>query len=417
MFRRALALAVGTLALAACGVSPAPGPYPDGFVRQGRAPTPSAVAPPGRGVTLLAPLSGPNAERGRALANAAQLALATSGSPPLDVRDTGGTAQGAAQAARTALAAGAGLIIGPLTAAETAAVAPMARAAGVAVLAFTSDPAQAQPGVWTLGITPAQQVRRLVGAATAQGKTRFAAVLPDSEFGRALAAALSETTAAASLDAPRIHFHSGSTQSINTTMRDVSAYESRRGPVDAQIRAARAARTGEGRRQAELIGRSRIPPPPMDALLLADTGERLGTIASLLPYYDLDPPAVRVLGPALWAASATRSDADLRGAWFAAPDPNARAAFDAQYQAQYGAPAPGLADFAYDAASIARVLAGEGGYSAAALTRREGFSGVNGVLALQPDGAVRRGLALFELRRGGPEVVEPAPDAVGSPGS
>ena len=421
MFRRTLALAAGTLALAACGVSSGPSFVPGGTARLGPSvrsvPVPSTVAPPGRAVTLLAPLSGPNAERGRALANAAQLALAAPGSPPLDVRDTGGTAAGAARAAQAALAAGAGMIIGPLTAAETAAVAPVARAAGVAVLAFTSDPAQAQPGVWTLGITPAQQVRRLVAAAAAQGKTRFAAVLPDGEFGRALATALTEATASAGFASPGIHFHDGSIGSINATMREVSAYSSRRGPVDAQIRAARAARTAEGRRQAEQIGRSQIPPPPMDALLLADTGERLGTIASLLPYYDLDPPAVRVLGPALWGAAGTRGDADLRGAWFAAPDPNARAGFDAQYQAQFGAPAPGLADFAYDAAAIARVLAGESGYSAAALTRPEGFAGVNGVLALQADGSVRRGLALFELRRGGPEAIEPAPDAVGTPGT
>ncbi len=85
-------------------------------------------------------------------------------------------------------------------------------------------------------------------------------------------------------------------------------------------------------------------------------------------------------------------------------------------RAQYGTPAPGLSDFAFDAASIARVLAGEGGYSSALLTRPEGFAGVNGVLALQPGGVVRRGLALFEVRRGGPVVIEPAPETAGTPG-
>jgi len=416
MFRRAFTLALGTLALAACAVSPPPAPLRGGPVAR-TAPLPSTLSPPGRGVALLAPLSGPNAERGRALAQAAQLALSPPGSPRLDVRDTGGTAQGAAQAAQAALAAGAGLIIGPLTAAETAAVAPVARASGVGVLAFTSDPAQAQPGVWTLGIMPAQQVRRMVAAATAQGKTRFAAVLPESEFGRAMAAALADAAASGGLGQPDVHFHDGTTSSINTTMRNVAAYGSRRGPVDAQIRAARAGRTAEGRRRAEELGRTPIPAAPMDALLLADTGERLGTIASLLPFYDLDPPAVRVLGPAIWAAPASRADAELRGAWFAAPDPATRAGFDAQYQAQFGSPAPGLADFAFDAAAIARVLAAEGGYSAAALTRPEGFAGVNGVFALQPDGQVRRGLALFEIRRGRAEMVEPATDAVGTPGT
>jgi ABC-type branched-subunit amino acid transport system substrate-binding protein len=378
---------------------------------------PSTVAPPGRVVALLAPLSGANAERGRALVQAAQLALSVPGSPPLDVRDTGSTPQGAAQAAQAALAGGAAMIIGPLTAGETAAVAPLARQAGVAVLAFTSDPAQAQPGVWVLGLTPAQQVRRLVAAATAQGKSRFAAVLPEGEFGRAMALALEEATASGGLARPDIRFHDGGTASINATMRDVSGYASRRGPVDAQIRAARAARTAEGRRRAEEIGRTQIPPAPMDALLLADTGERLATIASLLPFYDLDPQAVRVLGPAIWSAPSVRADAGLRGAWFAAPDPTARAGFDAQYQAQFGTPAPGLADFAFDAASIARVLAAEGGYSAAALTRPDGFAGTAGVFALVPDGSVRRGLALFEIRRGGAELIEPGPETIGAPGS
>jgi hypothetical protein len=378
---------------------------------------PSTAVPAGRSVALLAPLSGPNAERGRALANAAQLALSAPGSPKLDVRDTGGTAQGAAQAAQAAIAAGAGIIIGPLTAGETSGVAAPAREAGVPVLAFTSDPAQAQPGVWTLGITPAQQVRRMVGAAQAQGKTRFAAVLPDNEFGRAMATALQQAASAAGVGTPDIHFHTGATGSINQTMREVAQYSSRRGPVDAQIRAARADRTAEGRRKAEQLARSAIPEAPIDALLLADTGERLATIASLLPYYDLDPPAVRVLGPAIWAATVARGEANLSGAWFAAPDPAARAGFDAAYQAQFGGPAPGLADFAYDAASVARVLAGEGGYSVAGLVRPEGFAGVNGVFALQTDGTVRRGLAIFEVRRGGPEVVEPAPEALGAPGT
>ena len=62
------------------------------------------------------------------------------------------------------------------------------------------------------------------------------------------------------------------------------------------------------------------------------------------------------------------------------------------------------------------MLAQEGGYSVAALCRPEGFAGVDGVLALQPDGQVRRGLALFELGRGGPTMIEPAPDSISAPG-
>ena len=142
--------------------------------------------PAGQRVAILLPLSGPRADIGQAMLHAAQLALDGPGAPPLDVKDTGGTPDGAAAAAQAAIAEGAGLILGPLTSPETAAVAPVARAANVAVLAFTNDPSQAQPGVWTLGITPGQQVRRLVAAAQAQGKSQFAALLPDTDFGHAM---------------------------------------------------------------------------------------------------------------------------------------------------------------------------------------------------------------------------------------
>ena len=45
----------------------------------------STAVPAGRGVALLAPLSGPNAERGQALVSAAQVALAVPDSPKLEV--------------------------------------------------------------------------------------------------------------------------------------------------------------------------------------------------------------------------------------------------------------------------------------------------------------------------------------------
>jgi hypothetical protein len=377
----------------------------------------STAVPAGRGVAILAPLSGPNAERGQALVRAAQVALAVPDSPKLDVHDTGGTAEGAAAAAQAAIAAGAGIIIGPLTAAETSGAAGPAHAAGVPVLAFTNDPAQAKPGVWTLGITPLQQVRRLVGAMTAQGKTRFAAALPANEFGQAMSAALQRTVTEAGLPAPDIHMYPPGTGALNGAIRAVSGYADRRGPLDAQIRAARAQHDADGRRKAAELARAPIPPAPFDALLLADTGEALATIAALLPYYDVDQPAVRVLGPALWASPAARGGAGLSGALYAAPDPATRSDFDQRYAAaNNGNSAPGLADFAYDAAAIARVLSTDGGYSVASLCRPEGFTGVDGLLVLQPDGTVRRGLALFEIQRGGPVMTEPAPTSLSAPG-
>jgi hypothetical protein len=284
------------------------------------------------------------------------------------------------------------------------------------MLAFTSDEAQAKPGVWVMGLTPSQQVRRLVLAAASQGKSHFAALLPNNDYGRVMGDAL-RATAATSTPAPDVRsIDDTNIQAANAIVRDISGYATRRGPLDVKLKEAMNKRTAEGRKEAAELRRSDIPPPPFDALLLASTGEGLDVVTSLLPYYDLDAPAVRIMGPALWANPAARGTGNLNGAWYAAPDPAARSDFDQRYTAKYSTPAPGLADLAYDAAAIARVLAASGGFSVNSLTRPEGYAGVDGLLGLLPDGHVRRGLALFEIQRGGPQMIEPGPDTLAAPG-
>ena len=410
----AYGLLIGSLALAGCSSEPPPPPV-FAAPRPAAAPLPQPKPVLGNRVALLAPLTGPNAERAQALVQAAQLALDAPGAPPLDVIDTHGTPEGAAAAASRAIAAGAGLIIGPLTAPETQAAAGPAMRAGVGMLAFTSDDAQSHPGVWVLGLTPAQQVRRLALAVIAQGKTKFAALLPNSSYGQVMGDALRHALPPeATADIRGID--DGNVQSAAATVKDISDYEHRRGPIDEKLRAAINKHNAEGRKEAAELRRSEIPPAPMDALLLASIGDQLDVVTSLLPYYDIDAPAVRILGPALWANPLARGTGDLVGAWYAAPDPAARVSFDAAYTAKYTTQAPGLADLAYDAAAIARVLAANGGFSATSLTRPEGFAGVDGVLGLMPDGHVRRGLAVFEIQRGGVQIVDPAPDNLGAPG-
>lgn len=400
---RAFLFLAATAGLGACVADPGGSGYP-GYGRTpplvgGGQPGPldPRLAPTGRRVAILVPLTGQNAELGQAMLRAAQLAMDQPGAPPLDARDTGGTPEGAVNAARTALEGGAGIILGPLTSPETAAVAPVAKAAGVPVLAFTSDAAQAQPGIWTLGITPAQQVRRLVLAVQSEGKTRLAAVVPQNPFGDALADGMVVAAATAGMGEPRILRYPGGANGLNAALRDVSGSNGRRGDTDE-------------------VTRRDAPAAGVDALLLGAAGDQLGQAAPLLASYGIGPSQVRILGPAIWAREAPRLRA-LAGAWYAAPDPAQRGPFERQYAAKHYGPPRELASLAFDAASIARVTADRTGFPVGSLMRPDGFAGADGVFALQPDGGVRRGLAIFEIDTGGSHVVQPAPQTLSAPGT
>jgi ABC-type branched-subunit amino acid transport system substrate-binding protein len=323
---------------------------------------------------------------GRPMLFAAQLALSVPGSPALDIRDTGGTPEGAAQAAREAIDGGARLILGPLTSADTAQVAPIALRAGVPVLAFTNDQGQAQAGVWTLGITPGQQVRRLLGAAREAAHGPVAALLPDNDFGRAMGDELTRIAAAEGQQAPFVRMIGTGKDDIVAAVNELAGTA---GP-DQQL--------------------------PYGAILLGTTGNDLRVFARAFADAKIDRAKVQILGPALWVDPASDSSV-LVGAWFAMPDPDARRDLIRDYTARYREPPPPRADLASDAASIARVLAAQGKMNAAGLTQPAGFAGVDGWLALRPDGQVRRGLAVFRVDRGRATKIGDAPAGPSPPGS
>jgi len=326
-------------------------------------------------VGLLLPLTGGNAPLGQAMLNAAQLALFDQGDRRIELlpRDTRGTPSGAAQAAQAALSDGAVALAGPLTLAETAQAVGVVRGRAP-VFAFTSDETQAGTGVWVLGITPSQQVRRIIGAAAETGARRFALLAPDDAFGQRLAVAL--RLAAQNLGAPPPLIL------LSSNRDDMSGM--------AQQLAAN----------------------PPDAVLIGYGGpgarSAANAIAAAFP-----ARAPRLLGTILWMTDATLGqEPALAGAWFPGPDPVGRARFDRQYDNAFNERAPRLAGTAYDAVALAARAARDGAPPTGAA-----FMGADGPIRLLEAGGLSRGLAVFALRPGGePEMVQPAP-LPGGPGS
>ncbi|MBW8269377.1 penicillin-binding protein activator [Caldovatus aquaticus] len=328
-------------------------------------------------VALLLPLSGGNAQLGRAMLNAAQLALFEQADRSVEFvpYDTGGSPAGAAGAARAAVAGGARVLVGPLTASETSAAAGTARAAGVPMLALTNDAAQAGPGVWTLGITPQQQVRRVMEAAAGGGARRIGVLAPENEFGRRLAQSARAAAAELALPPP------------------VAVMHAPRGDLAVAARQLHDAAGGA-----------------LDAVLVGDSGERARQAAAAIAGAGFAAPP-RLLGHALWLGDETLArDPALAGAMFAAPDPAARAGFVARYQAAFDEAPSRLASVAYDAAGIAaRAVAGGRGGGAPMLGSGELFLGADGPIRLLPGGQTARGLAVFTFDgSGAPRLVEPA---------
>ena len=365
-------------------------------------------------VGLLLPLSGRYAEEGETLLRAAQLALFDTADEHFVLlpRDTEGTAAGADEAARRLIADGVDLILGPLFAEGVNAVATHAQTHGVTVVAFSTDRAAASEGVYLLGHTPRTQIRRVFAHAAGMGYRRIALLAPDTRYGTAVADEASAAAALTGLSLARARTYAPDASDAADVVRDLAEYDRRAQALQDERRALAQQDSAAARsRLKRLATLDTLGELPFDALLLADGGARLRQVAPLLPYYDIDPAKVRVLGTGLWEDPATLGEPALAGGWFAGPDPAVRRDFEARYRRVFGEPPGAIATLAYDATALAAALARAGAsFDTQAIGNRGGFLGADGLFRFDEEGIAERGLAVFEVAGGGKTVVvSPAP--------
>ncbi len=342
-------------------------------------------------VALLLPLTGNvNAQPvAKAMKQAGELALFDFDKPNVQLipKDTHGTPEGARQAAQEAVKEGAELVVGPLFANEVSAVAPIAQAAHIPVIAFSSDRNVAGNGVYLLSFVAGADVPRMISYAVSKGKTRFAALFPQNEYGRLVEQAFQRA----------VQENHGQVVMTKTFPADANGMLP---PV----------------KEMSVLAKKDTP-LQIDAIFLPAGGDTLPSLAPLFPYYEMDIKTVKLMGLSGWDYTGVGKEPALLGGWFAAPDPKGWQDFTRRYVETYGDAPPRLASLSYDAVSLAISLSNnppERRFVAAELTRASGFQGVDGLFRLRPDGTSERGFAIMEVQKYGNQLIEPAPASFGT---
>jgi ABC-type branched-subunit amino acid transport system substrate-binding protein len=340
-------------------------------------------------IGLLVPLSGRNAELGKALRDAAAVSLfdkyarlsvrAQTVRVELLPKDTGDTTEQATIAMNQALEEGAQFIIGPLFADAAAASAPQARAKNINVLSFSNTRTQASPGTYMFGFSPAEQTERIVSYALANGKTKIAVLAPNSPLGETV------------LTAAR-----GVAMKFGVKLTAEAKYMLQGAGMDTALNT------------LVMPGKT----PAFDAILIPEGGAALDTILRGLSARGVKPSTVQFLGTGLWDDADLLRRVNLDTAWFASSSPILTGQFETRFRTTYGYAPPRIASLAYDAVALAVTLATSSRpFDVVTLTSPAGFSGpANGIFRLRADGTTQRGLAVMQVQGGGLKIISPAPN-------
>ena len=154
-------------------------------------------------------------------------------------------------------------------------------------------------------------------------------------------------------------------------------------------------------------------PFPYDAILIAEGGVRLKSVAQILPHFDITQRDVRFLGTGLWDDPEIVEQMPLHGGWFAATPLKERKLFEERFEKIYGGKPHRLASIAYDAIRILAEIAGAPREEMALhLSRQEGFRGVDGLIRLRERALAERSFSVLEVRKHETIMLQKAPKAL-----
>ncbi|MDO5606146.1 MAG: penicillin-binding protein activator [Paracoccus sp. (in: a-proteobacteria)] len=324
---------------------------------------------------------------GRSLANSARMAAADARGAQIDLRvyTTTPAEASAVAAAERAAAEGAQIILGPLFADASNAVGHAMRARNLNVLSFSNNAEIAGGNVYVLGNTFQNVADRLVSYGTRQGLRRFLMVYENDAAGQIGAGAIESAIARNGATLSGKRQHALSQDSIDAIIPAVSQ-AAKSGQIDAIFMTAN--------QQAVL-------PYLSNRLHAAGVTSREAQMMGLTRW---DIPAARLQLPG------------VQGAWFALPDTSMQAQFVSRYRGAYGEAPHELGSLGYDGVAAIAALVGAGNRNAVnrtGLTRAAGFTGINGVFRLRPDGTNQRGMAIATISNGQVVIIDPAPRSFG----
>ena len=339
---------------------------------------PAAVAEPSDGmhrVALLLPVTGPDAEVGQSIANAAALALTDTKVTNIRMV-TYDTGLGVAAATQRAIADGNKVILGPLRSDNVIEVAEIARPSGLPIISFSNDVGVAGQNVFLLGHLPNQSIERVVLYAKSQGMNRFAAVVSSNVYGQRAQSNITTAVRAAGGILVGIQESNGTAASADAAAR-------------------RLAQMGT-----------------IDAILVADSGRAAMAIVPALRRSGLR--TAKILGTDLWNIDGTLAGSSpMYGAWFASVSDTLYTQYATKYRARFGKAPLRLSSLGYDSvllvARVARDWRPGTRFPIGQLADPQGFIGVDGAFRFNPNGMTDRMLEVQEIQAGKFVTVSAAP--------
>lgn len=318
----------------------------------------------GPDVLLLLPLTGAYAHIGQSLLKAAQMALFREGDERLNVAivDTKGAFDTTVEALKKQPVPK--VIVGPVFSSALDAASLWASQHKIPVISFSNNAGKATPGVFIMGIAPAEEIQQMVKFVTKRKMERFVAILPKGDYGAVVKDAITESIKAYGGSLVDVYYYGPNIEEVKAVVSDLKK-------------------------------------KTVDAIFIPEGGRPLYEFSTA---FAAEKISGKILGTSQWQPKDIHVWSQLNGAWYTQAYSDKKQVFAERYFELYKSYPESIAFMAYDAMAMVATLkkksVQDDGLTIHNFLLPHGFQGFGGVFRLTQSGSVLRSLSILQVQNG-----------------
>ena len=346
-------------------------------------------------IGIMLPLSGENGKVGKMILNAIEMALFQTKASNLElvIKDTKADPKIAQNAFLDLLDRDIKFVIGPLFSKTLGAISEMVDSEKISVLALTNNTNLAKKGIWTFGVDPQEQTRRLLKIASEKDFKKTAALLPQNAYGLILFETLSNFSMNNLTDISRIEFYENTIESQQTAAKKISkGFEKYREYLNKLEEQDNTETSFEEIKKVD---------KPFDSVFIAASGQVLTILSSQLQYNFVDPKVIQFLGISSWEDISILNEPALDGGIYTTTSGLYHNNISKIYKKYFEIDMPKIAMIAYDLVALLNSLEADNNnfFSIDSLINKEGYIGLRGLFRLYENGKVERTYDVKQIKR------------------
>jgi hypothetical protein len=364
-------------------------------------------------IGILLPLSGENSEIGGSLLKAAKLSLnkTQNRNIQLFIKDTENSNTNIISSYYDLINEEVDIILGPLFTKNIKIISPLSEDEKTLMITFSNNSEIKNKNTFISGLTPEDEIREVIDYAMSKGSKKFGLIFPNNEYGLRSKKLIENLMLEKNGVISEFVFYNSKKPDFYRVSKKIANYEQRKLKLEKKLEELKNTNTVDAEtKYKKLKNQDTLGELEFDSLFIgAENVKHISMLASILPYYDVDPKKVVYLGNSLWANNVALKEPALEKSIFTSFSEKKFGNFKLEYSEAFNAQPHQIAYLAFDLVGLISNLQKKNKkINISNITASNGFIGTNGLFRFRSDGSIQRSLSVFQIKNQNPIEVRKA---------